>query len=220
MLKNVADIVNAQGFALIQSHFPEDVSLVAMSRLGVLLKIQGLAEVQELRPRLKTEASPNIYSGNYGYGRFPLHTDLAHWCIPPRYLALRCITGTADVATHLIDGNELVAAIGETQLRCTLVQPRRPLAYNRPLLRLYDQRDQDSSFLRWDNLFISPATAKSAITCAAITDYLNMAKPVEIVLQNPGDTLVIDNWRILHGRSPVSSGSKNRQIDRAYIRNL
>jgi L-asparagine oxygenase len=220
MLKNVADIVKVQGFALIQSHFPEEPSLIAMSRFGDLLKIQDLAEVQELRPRLETEASPNIYSGNYGYGRFPLHTDLAHWCIPPHYLALRCITGTADVATHLLDGNEVIAAIGETQLRRTLVQPRRPLAYSRPLLRLYDQRDQDSSFLRWDNLFISPATAKSAITCAEMTSYLNLAKPVEIVLQHPGDTLVIDNWRILHGRSSVSSSSGNRQIDRAYIRNL
>lgn len=220
MLKNIADIVNAQGFALIRSHFPEESSLVAMSRLGILLKVQGLAEIQELRPRLKTEASPNIYSGNYGYGRFPLHTDLAHWCIPPRYLALRCITGTADVATHLLDGNEVIAAIGETQLRRALVQPRRPLAYSRPLLRLYDQRDQDCPFLRWDNLFISPATAISAITCAAIISYLNLAKPIEIVLEHPGDTLVIDNWRILHGRSPVSSDSKSRQIDRAYIRNV
>ncbi len=212
MLEDVAETVNARGFALIKNHFPEESSLVALSRLGVLLKIQDYAEVQELRPRLKKQASPNTYSGNYGYGKFPLHTDLSHWCIPPRYLVLRCITGTSDIATYLIKGEKLIAAIGETKLRRTLVQPRRPLVYNRPLLRLYDQRDQDISFLRWDSLFISPATDKSKITCDAITDYLNLVKPIEVVLQNLGDTLVIDNWKILHGRSSVLSDSKNRQI--------
>jgi len=220
MTKSVADQVNDQGFVLIQNHFPDESSLSAMSRLGTLVQVQGLAQMQQLRPRLKKEASPNIYSGNYGYGRFPLHTDLAHWCIPPRYLALRCISGTVDVATYLFDGNEVITAIGKTQLRRTLVQPRRPFAHNRPLLRLYDQRDQDTQFLRWDQLFITPATTTSANTFAAMLNYLDLAKPFEIVLQHPGDTLVIDNWRILHGRSPISPGSKNRQIDRVYIRTL
>lgn len=220
MPENITDAVNDQGFVFIRRYLPKEPSLSAMSRLGTLVQVQGLAEIQELKPRLQADASPNIYSGNYGYGRFPLHTDLAHWCIPPRYLVLRCVTGTEDVATHLLDGNEVIAAIGETQLWRALVQPRRPVGSNRPLLRLYDQRDQDTPFLRWDKLFISPATATSAATCAAMVNYLEEAKPIEIVLQHPGDTLVIDNWRILHGRSTVSLGSQSRQIDRAYIRTL
>src|SRR5919202_3198094 len=158
MPENITDAVNDQGFVFIRRYLPKEPSLSAMSRLGTLVQVQGLAEIQELKPRLQADASPNIYSGNYGYGRFPLHTDLAHWCIPPRYLVLRCVTGTEDVATHLLDGNEVIAAIGETQLWRALVQPRRPVGSNRPLLRLYDQRDQDTPFLRWDKLFISPAT--------------------------------------------------------------
>lgn len=217
---NIAETVNTQGFALIWKYLPEQSSLAAMSRLGILLKIQGLDEVQKLRPHMKTEAPPNTYGGNYGYGKFPLHTDLAHWYIPPRYLVLRCITGTVDVATHLLNSYELIAAIGDMRLRRTLVQPRRPLAYNRPLLRLYDQRDQYIPLLRWDSLFISPATEKSINTYDAIISYLDSVKPIEIVLQHPGDTLVIDNWRIFHGRSPVPLNAKNRQIDRAYIKTL
>ena len=89
MPENVADAVNARGFAFIRRYLPDEPPLAAMSRLGTVVQVQGLAEIQELKPRLQTEASPNIYSGNYGYGRFPLHTDLAHWCIPPRYLVLR-----------------------------------------------------------------------------------------------------------------------------------
>lgn len=220
ILENLPNIVNNSGFALIQSYLPEESSFVAMSSLGTLLEVQGLAQIQELRPRLQVESSPNLYSGNYGYDSFPLHTDLAHWCIPPRYLVLRCVKGTENVATRLIDGKELIASIGEKKLRRALVQPRRPLNSNRPLLRLYDQQDQDISFLRWDKLFIIPATNTSATIFAEMNNYLDLVQPIEIVLRHLGDTLIVDNWRIMHGRSPISLGSENRQIDRAYTNTL
>lgn len=220
MLENLPNIVNDSGFAFIQSYLPEESSFDAMSSLGTLLKIQGLTQVQELRPRLQVESFPNLYSGNYGYDSFPLHTDLAHWCIPPRYLVLRCVKGSEDVATHLLDGKEVIESIGEKKLRRALVQPRRPLNSNRPLLRLYDQQDQDISFLRWDKLFITPATNTSATIFAEMNNYLDLVQPIEIVLRHLGDTLIIDNWRILHGRSSISLGSENRKIDRAYIKTI
>ena len=45
-------------------------------------------------------------------------------------------------------------------------------------------------------------------------------KLVLITLANPGDTLIIDNWRVLHGRSSVGEGDTDRMIERVYLSEL
>ena len=48
-----------------------------------LLPFSKIPSVQSLRPRDATRVKQNQYSGNYGLTGFPLHTDLAHWIVPP-----------------------------------------------------------------------------------------------------------------------------------------
>jgi hypothetical protein len=218
--ESVAATIDQLGFALIQRHMPSAPTVDAMASLGTTLAIPRLGDIQVLKPRRLTDASPNIYSGNYGYGEFPLHTDLAHWHIPPRYLALRCVKGTLDVATRVLDGNVLIKAIGESELRRALVQPRRPQFGCRPLLRLLDRGADASLLLRWDFLFIQPATEKSAEIYAAVRDYLGSAHLIEVFLAHEGDTLILDNWRILHGRSSVPDAAVFRHVERVYMGTL
>src|SRR5262249_10274535 len=154
-------------------------------------------EVQALRPRSRASSTPNTYSGNFGFDAFPLHTDLAHWARPPRYLALRCMVGMAEVATLVLDGNDLVAEIGATSMRRALVQPRRRLGGVKALLRLRECIDGFRSLIRWDGLFLRPATVSSRETCRAVTTYLCSVMPRRISLLNAGDTLILDNWRML-----------------------
>jgi L-asparagine oxygenase len=217
MVGRIVDAVNASGFAIIRGHAPESPSCVALSRLGDIVRLPGICDVQILTPRRVDESPRNIYSGNYGFGEFPLHTDLAHWSVPPRYLALRCIAGAADVATRLLDSGELVSTLGSTTFRHALVQPRRPIERARPLLRLLEQGSGEPPLFRWDRLFVVPATTESSIIFDAVGRYLATATPVEIVMVNPGDTLVIDNWRMLHGRSPVGTSALHRRIERTYF---
>lgn len=40
------------------------------------------------------------------------------------------------------------------------------------------------------------------------------------LLKNPGDTLIIDNWTTLHGRSEVEKSSNDRVIERVYLREI
>ncbi len=47
-----------------------------------------------------------------------------------------------------------------------------------------------------------------------------MAKNVDFVLEQTGDTLVVDNWRMLHARSAVPMTQRNRKIHRAYLSTL
>ena len=79
------------GYVFIPSHFPDEETLTSMSNLGEVLHITNINQKQTLIPIKPSNSNLNTYSGNYGLSAFPLHTDLAHWVVPPRYFALRCV---------------------------------------------------------------------------------------------------------------------------------
>lgn len=214
----LAQAVATNGYALILNHQPDLPTVEAVSLLGTPLTLIGFSTVQELRPHEASEVAPNTYSGNFGVGEFPMHTDLAHWAVPPRYLVLRCVQGAAEVATGVIDGNTLIEKFGSTLLRRTLVQPRRPLANGKQLLRLLDRFDHcDAPVLRWDSIYLRPATAESETAFTLVSKHIASMVRDDLVLLAPGDTLVVDNWRMIHCRTPVPATAANRLIDRVYV---
>lgn len=214
----LAQTVASNGFAFIPCHRPDLSTVEAVSLLGTPLTLAGFSTVQELRPHRALDAAPNTYSGNFGVGEFPMHTDLAHWAIPPRYLVLRCIQGASEVSTGLIDGNVLIKKIGSTLLRRTLVQPRRPLGNGKQLLRLLDCLDDyDVPLLRWDSIYLHPASAESEAVFALVSRQIASLDRYDAILLAHGDTLVLDNWRIIHRRSSVPATAANRLIERVYV---
>lgn len=218
METTIRKIVAKQGYVFIPQHMPELGTLEAASILGSANILEGFSTIQKLRPHTQSNATPNTYSGNFGTEEFPFHTDLAHWAIPPRYLMLRCIVGSNAVTTSLFDGNLLLDAMGSTLLRRTLVQPRRPLRYGKQLLRLLEYLDgNDSKFLRWDSIFLRPATAESEKTFSLVVEYIGSNNAEDMVLLSLGDTLIIDNWRMMHRRSAVPLTASNRNIERVYL---
>lgn len=217
MKTRISAAVERDGFVFLGSHMPEASTLVALSQLGSVLHLAGLQEVQELRPRRIEDAPPNIYSGNFGFGPFPFHTDLAHWSVPPPYFALRCIEGAPAVATRLISGVSLVQRFGELCLRRTLLRPRRPIQRVQALLRLLEHDEAGALRLRWDTVFLRPASPHSNKTCSDILDYMRAATPIDFGLCQRGDTLIVDNWRMLHGRTAVPEACSGRVIHRVYL---
>ena len=217
MLSEIAENLVVDGFVKLERYLPLATSNAAFSELGAVIQLPGVDQVQVLTPRQKFDAPPNTYSGNFGVRTFPLHTDLAHWFLPPRYFALRCIVGSRDVSTNLFDTKDLIPAIGRTNLMRALVRPRRPLQNRFPLLRLLANDECGGEIFRWDSLFIEPATASSVTIHASVSNFLRFVEPRSIQLEHPGDTLVIDNWRMLHGRSSVSELDGRRRIERSYF---
>lgn len=217
----LATTVAANGYAFFQEESPLGSAMEAILKIGQLDVVEGLDPIQRLVPRDSSLAPPNTYSGNFGRSAFPLHTDLAHWAVPPRYIALRCALGTENVATRLVDGHLLQKEIGVAKLRMALVQPRRPLRYGKQLLRILERIESSHSFRqRWDSLYLKPANSSSGEVFLRVQELLLRMEPVEIVLKYPGDTLVIDNWRFLHGRSATTAQDASRHIDRAYLRSI
>jgi hypothetical protein len=125
------------------------------------------------------------------------------------------------VETRIFDGQKLIDHFGKEVLRRVLVSPRRPFRSGKQLLRVLDSvAGPDEAILRWDGLYLLPATQASAALHAELQAYLKNVVPDDIALRTTGDTLVIDNWRMLHGRSKTSEMASSRHIDRAYMRKL
>lgn len=212
--------IDNNGYVFLKSHSVDDECIQAISKIGQIHTVNNSRIKQILVPLENEESTPNTYSGNYGLNSFPMHTDLAHWKEPPRYFALRCIDGSKTVFTNMIDSKYLLSGIDKTELRRILVQPRRPIEGKRPLLSLLDVNKDGVEMFRWDPLFIEPATAESKAKFKNILNLIEESLKKSILLENPGDTLIVDNWRMLHGRSSVSEKDIKRKIERVYMSEL
>lgn len=210
--------ITESGYALISQHRPNADIVEVANELGDPLTPWEGGLVQTLIPR--EESTPNTYSGNFGLGRFPFHTDLAHWRRPPRYLLLRCLIGYDDVPTLLIDGRALVNTISRDTLARAIFKPRRPRDGALALLRLLERTSDGTDLLRWDEIFLQPASKVGDTADAQIRNWLAKRASLSIALIRPGDTLIIDNWRMLHARSPIPLGREDRSIERVYLGGL
>jgi L-asparagine oxygenase len=213
----IPDELRNNGYAFLPAHLPGNQTEEIIHSIGAVLRLGAGAGMHRLKPTLAEETTPNTYSGMYGHGRFPFHTDLAHWRHPPRFLLLRCVVGFEQVPTLLIDGASLIENVGRNVVTRALVSPRRPIKGALPLLRLFDQHQGDQGMLRWDEVFIRPASRSGEFGVLKFRECLNLSTPKMVSLAKRGDTLIIDNWRVLHGRSPVPSKCRNRVLERAYL---
>ena len=217
-VKDISVMISRDGFAFIPELASGAMTQSVVDQLGYVLKLGNGDPVHQIRP--KREAAPNTYSGVYGLNAFPMHTDMAHWKVPPRYLVLRCVRGHHDVSTYLVHGATLVELVGKASLARALVLPRRPLRGKLPLLALYTRRPHAGYFLRWDDKFIVPASPAGRQGVDRVRQALEVVTPTCVTLAHPGDTLIIDNWKMLHGRSMVMENCADRIIDRVYLGEL
>lgn len=213
----IKDAIEKHGYIHIKDIHPKISTQDIAINLGQILTPWEDGLIQELRPR--KDAAPNTYSGIYGFNQFPFHSDLAHWKRPPHYLLLRCIKGYAEIKTLLIDGLVLELNITREILTRALYKPRRPQNGEIRLLSLHESNETES-WLRWDEVFLKPASKIAQIASERITQYVNHASPIAISLVNDGDILLIDNWRMLHARSPILPGTEDRLIERIYMEDL
>ena len=212
---SVAENLHEHGYAFLTEYEPEAAGQEVASSLGALLP-GPLGSLHTIAPSPVDAARPNTYSGRYGYNRFPPHTDLAQHREPPNYLMLRCLRGKSEVLTTLVDGYKIVANVGPALLSRTLVQPRRPTNGKRPLLAVWNQHTGRGR-VRWDEEYLRAASSGGVEGMARMREVIQQEAGVSVALHRRGDTLLIDNWRMLHGRSAVPSACRDRLIERAYL---
>lgn len=227
MLKDLVKEIKESGYAFLPRWSASQSTLELSSSIGKVLSMerilpnQKISSVQTLRPRAVNEAALNQYSGVFGTSSFPLHTDLAHWAQPPRYFVLRSKTGHESVSTTLIPAAIIAEAVGNDILRRALSRPRRwRWGEPRCLLPLVFHINGIVG-LRWDSIFLLPVNESAqAVAKAMLNESWESAQLKKFELIAPGDTLIVDNWQMLHGRTQVPVSASARSIERVYLSEL
>jgi hypothetical protein len=189
--------------------------LLAMAfRLGAPVASRGGADLCDiLTPRQAHTAPPRSLSQRHSIGEFPLHVDTAHWLTPCRYVMLACISpGRANRPTLLLDVRRLpldarqVSLLRSTPLRVTNGRNSffsTVLSKTRP-------------FVRFDPGCMSAVTADGE-DALAVLGRSNWPSLVDAVSWEPGKVLIIDNWRLLHGRASADCFDPDRRLLRISI---
>ncbi|MXW44083.1 MAG: TauD/TfdA family dioxygenase [Candidatus Dadabacteria bacterium] len=216
--------LNQNGYVMLHEWRSEEKTISIARSLGTVVDIKTLLPeskhptVQSLTPGYKTESSSNNYTGTYGLGEFPMHTDLAHWAQPPRYFMLRCQKGSPEVTTNILPCSALNSILEMSTLRRALTKPRQTGQGNIPFLLPLVFRAGNVCGFRWDSLFLVPMN-KAAVQVADILSRVLWVKlrMESLTLVKNGDTVIIDNWRCLHGRSKVPESEMDRKLERVYL---
>lgn len=218
MLAGVDNTVAAQlevrGWAIID--FPPTSSLLELADgVGVpRVARPGGAQIDRLRPRSKSEAEPNSLSSLHGLGAFPLHTDGAHCRVPPRFIMLR-LAGIAasSTPTLVLDLHYAVTDLRqEMKTAVWLVNAGRRRFYTTTFSSL-----KGHNVFRLDQGCMRPASPTAQRLAPRLRHRLRAAAADRIEWP-AGQVLVLDNWRVAHGRGTVAeSDASCRVLERVLI---
>ena len=178
--------------------------------------VQTIGRATTVVPLTAEEARPNSMSAHTGLGPQPLHTDCAHWPAPPRFIIFECLNGG-----HRPCGTSLLRP--ELAELCSnpsnVVVHSGWIASANPKKRSYCsvvERIGCSQFrVRFDpccmiNNYVADAPKR------ALAELVSCAEVATVQLQS-NDWLVLDNWRLLHGRAPGAHLSRERRLRRTYL---
>lgn len=167
-----------------------------------------------LLPTEADEAKPRSLSKVHAVGEFPLHVDTAHWLTPCRYVMLACVSpGSASRPTLLMDTRRL-----------QLNDHQSSLLHSTPL-RVTNGRNSFFStilskarpFVRFDPGCMTATTPDGALALAVLARQ-NWPDYIETIHWKLGTVLVMDNWRMLHGRGCAGCADSDRKLLRISIR--
>jgi L-asparagine oxygenase len=200
-------------FGFVRFSSPSEVHTADVARtLGDVVSLDSGSEVQTLAPVTSEVHGQNRYSGIYKNGPFPFHTDLAHWYRPPRFVLLRCIQASSNVTTYLLHSRKLIKPDEQWIVLRALFRARRRQDGRITCMRLLER-----DCFRWDPLFLLPINRLAVELRTLVLQRISESSAQSVVLNTPGDCLLVDNWRSLHGRSNVPRNSYHRMLERVYL---
>jgi alpha-ketoglutarate-dependent taurine dioxygenase len=124
-----------------------------------------------------------------------MHFDGVHLRIPPRLVVLFCVQNTEERPTLVVSWQNVVNGFSDVR------------ALEREVFWLRNGRysfmdsilDRDRQFVRLDPGCMIPATRGAGDVMRDTLRFAQQAKPDQICL-HPGEVLILDNWRVMHGR--------------------
>jgi alpha-ketoglutarate-dependent taurine dioxygenase len=181
--------------------------------LGEVVAGRNKHLVEPVIPRPVDAAFPASLSSVYGLGTLPMHTDTAHWSTPCRYLVMACAEpGPQPTPTLLMDSNRVELSDQER-----LAMLRAVFLIRNGHRSFYGYvKDSSREFLRLDPGCMAPVCSEGA----AVLRVFERDRQRHLLQRHDwklGDILIIDNWRMLHGRGDGEQTSPGRVLLRTMV---
>lgn len=166
-----------------------------------------------LQPKKSSNATHFSLSSKYGLDDFPLHTDGAQYPIPPKYIVLRAKvnseTGTTIANAQLLkELSQWKEIENTTWIVKSEVGNIYTSIFDKQIVEGYEVLRYNKQIMKCLNKKIKSEWAELAIQ--------NL--PTETIYWKRNTTLIIDNWRLLHGREKVKDQNyQNRILERLQI---
>ena len=202
-------------FGKVTGSFSETKEFLESLAFRIGRPVQGKSGIVEsIVVRKRGYSKANSLSGKYGLGQFPLHCETSHWSVPCRFVLLSCYEDTvSSVPTLLLDSHHVELTEYERNLAHSAIFfiSNGINSFYSTVLSTY------RPFIRLDPGCMEAVSDKGM----KILDAYSVAKQqlhVTKIHWEPGDILIIDNWRVLHGRDEVLDLNTNRTILRVLVR--
>ncbi|AWM78536.1 hypothetical protein HYN04_12700 [Phenylobacterium parvum] len=180
--------------------------------MGRIVQGRGGSEIETIAPTTREGAYQRSLSAYHGLEPLPIHVELSHRMSPCRYVAFGCLdAGIPSVATTILDRLKLNFSRREQALlrhAVVLVRSGRRSFYSSIL-------PADGRFLRFDANCMEAIDSYGRAAIQVVQDHIARSLPVQHHWR-AGELLLLDNWRVLHGRASAE-GSVGRRISRILI---
>jgi Taurine catabolism dioxygenase TauD, TfdA family len=184
------------------------------NKFGKIESGRGGKLVEKIVPQTFNAAYAGSLSNKYGLGPLPLHTETAHWPIPCRYVVIGCAdAGPKPTPTVLLDVRQINLSKSEVsacESAVFLIRNGRRSFYGH-------LRERDRAFFRVDPGCMAPLTRDGEMALNAFS----VARNERALYRhdwNAGEILIIDNWRVVHGRGGNQQTAHGRELLRAMVR--
>lgn len=184
------------------------------SNIGNILKHPNGQEVFELKPKLENEALAGTFSNKHGLKDFPLHTDTAFYKRPARFILMHSVQSNTCDTTILkkIDFWNLLTDLDKknAERAIYLVKTNREKFYTSFIFK-----ENNEYGIKYDPTCMSPFNKYAKEFDQSFQKIISKIEPTRINWTE-GKTLIIDNWKNLHGRKSAEKDI-TRILKRIYI---
>ena len=187
------------------------------NELGKPVSLAAGTLTKSLFPKSKDDAPMNSMSALFGLGAFPLHTDMAHWHRPARYVLLRSVSSTSNTPTLVLDTEDFFTEELREEWARSVWKIKKIRC---PFLSTIVSSSSRESF-RWDPCCMFPFNKAAKELKPVIAETLEGALRTyghAVEWSSPGMALVLDNWRVLHARPAIVDKTERRELQRIVVR--
>lgn len=172
--------------------------------------------IQPQSTRKSLNGKNPTFSSTYGFDSFPFHTDTAFRETPSRFLIMKSLH-PSNTATTFFNFSNFYNSLNQVQKNhfCNAIFAIKSINgsyYNSCFINIQQQ------FVRFDPLIMTPQN-NSAKHCLNILNNTHFSDHLLFkTTWNGSNILIIDNWKVLHGREKVVELEYNsRKLQRIYV---